>query len=140
MRWGMLLILLLAAAPALAERRTAFMAAYQYEAVQGLNASNNLSLRTHTTNYEGGSGWMLHVDAMAGLWSLDPYFGYGLRRGQQVFFEAAAGAGYSLLDGLGAMVALQLGAELGNGWFITLPWTYKIGKSVDTYFLIGTSW
>ncbi len=140
MRWGLLLCMLLLATPALAERRTALMGAYQYEAVEGLDASHNLSLRTHTTNYEGGSGWMLHVDAMAGLWSIDPYYGYGIHRGKNLFFEAAAGAGYSLLDGLGAIVVLQLGTEMGNGWFITLPWTYKIGKSVDTYFLIGTSW
>ena len=79
------------------------------------------------------------MDVLAEWYSAQPYLGYGFHFGNDVWFEAAGGLGYSLLDGLGQIIVLQVGTELGNGWFITLPWTYKY-YSVDTYFLIGTTW
>ena len=57
---GLILFLFLftLASPALAQRRTAFMGAYQYEAVEGAQSSHNLSVRTHSTEYENGKGCM----------------------------------------------------------------------------------
>ena len=137
-----ILFFTLLALPLQAEpKRTAFMLGFERESIEGLESSNNLSLRTHTTLYnKNKSGWMVHLDWYNHWLYPDAFVGYGTRKGGKYFFEAAGAAGFSLLDGPGAAGFLQVGAELGGGWFITLPVTYKLGRSLDSYFLIGFTW
>lgn len=81
--WTLLLLLGFWSAPLLAQNRTEFMAAFQYQAVDGLDAETRASLRTYTTFYEnqGGTekGWMLLADFYSYIWAPDLSVGYGAR-------------------------------------------------------------
>ena len=127
--------------PAYGQNRTAFMAAYQQETIDGLDTERGASLRTHTTRYnDNGAGWVYHVDVFNYIFYPDVIVGYGMHKGGDIFFEAAAGGGYSFLDGFNVAGFLTVGAEIGDGWFVTLPLTYKIGRSIDSFMLIGFTW
>lgn len=99
-----------------------FGASYtKFDDVKGYDGGG-VSARIKYNRYNSGKGLFVYSNFKgSSILNFDALFGYGFRSSGPLFFEAGGGVFYSYYFGAGAGVLLGMGAELGNGWFATLP-------------------